>query len=136
MSLLLSGFTHDFESGRLDGWTAEGLAFPRSPRRFVRGRPTRGFEGEYYAASEPNSTGTLRSPALDPSEVGGGAATGNGDETLREACLPIPAGAGPHSLVMFAAGASKRLMVDEIGCFARGLPIACAGSVEVTLPNP
>ncbi|MDN4015357.1 hypothetical protein QX233_23175, partial [Chryseobacterium gambrini] len=44
-------FTHNFESGRLDGWVVNGDAFRDSAARFRLGLPMRGFDGQVFIFS-------------------------------------------------------------------------------------
>ncbi|HWE27135.1 MAG TPA: hypothetical protein VHB97_03990, partial [Polyangia bacterium] len=66
VTIAVEPFTHDFEDGRSDGWTATGEAF--AARRWPRGLPMRGSEGAWTMASGDKgagaATGELHSPPL------------------------------------------------------------------------
>ena len=149
LGVVVTPFTHDFESGALDGWQASG-GFVGGVRHWRRGLPMRATEGQWMAQCGSNPVGELRSPPLGEVDevcfvVAGGRntgvrieaegatvslVTGQDDENPRPTCLGARASA---QIVAYDQGHRPQdfVHVDDFACFLRGTPVACAGSAHV-----
>jgi len=146
-------FVADFESGRLDGWTATGMAFEDQPRDQLF-HETFGTQGNRFVSSKDSFEGRLTSPVLSPqvSEacflLAGYASNRVVLESDGQAPVMVNAGneiAGPRCVKKTRSDGDWRLAVedrtpsghivfDDVTCFgADGAPVACAGSVSARL---
>lgn len=156
VTVAVDPFTHDFETGRLDGWSGGGDAFDAA-RWPTATLPMLAAEGQWSVSSRARAAtaaGQLRSPPLrdDVDAVcfvlAGGynagvrlenaapvAVTGRSDGNQRPACLAVTDRRGPVRVVLFDNGpaVADYVQADDFACFAGGLPVPCAGAARIVV---
>jgi hypothetical protein len=140
-------FTHDFEGGRLDGWTTAPNK-PPAVERFRMGTATRGFQGDWFLHAPATSApldddldevclliGGAAEAGVHLDRAAEPAAFGRGDAWLREACLRAPAGGArivlDDRLRAQPGQATGSVLVDDLSCYRRGQPLPCGGGARV-----
>jgi hypothetical protein len=157
LQLEVALLAQDFESGRLDGWSADGAAFADQPGEPNRRRRPLGLRGARLIDTYLNfdqATGGLRSMPLAGGLdqvcflVGGSAnatgvqllvdgaatavASGLNEDILREACFELGQFAGRRlALQLVDSNPKGHLVVDDIECIAADEPVPCAGYATV-----